>query len=161
MPTLRGGELVSVWILTLAPRPVLVSDVRKLRLGGRRHVVRRLGEVLEALSLARRAMNREKRKQKQSDALTPLARTMQSHVLSVTDGSARQARVWQGAALEVLREMQGVDAHAEVRRVQRKTPWIITHTHDKRIAHATSYFWFLVFHNFMDVNVNSTSYFLC
>lgn len=129
--SLPDGELVSVWILTLAPRPALVSDVRRLRLGGRRHISRRLREVLDALSLARAALRKEQKNARplsdgdtrdESDdggggggALTPLARTMMAHVLAVKDGSARQTRVWQGGAVEVLREMGEVNAHAEVR----------------------------------------------
>jgi len=49
---LPESELVSVWILSLDPRPVLVSDVRKLWLGGRKHIDMRLKKVQDALSQA-------------------------------------------------------------------------------------------------------------
>jgi hypothetical protein len=49
---LPDSELVSVWILSLDPRPVLVSDVRKLWLGGRKHIDMRLNKVQDALSQA-------------------------------------------------------------------------------------------------------------
>ena len=124
---LPDGELVTVWILTLAPRPILVSDAQRLRPYGRRHIERRLSSVLDALSAAKAAMRLRKERDNAPDSnangrgeedgnansLAPLVSAMASHVLSTEDGSVRQTRLWQGAALEVLNEMSTVDAHAE------------------------------------------------
>ena len=95
LDALPPDELVSVWILTLAPDPILVADFRRARLGGRRHFSRRLRAVREALRSADGS---------DSDERTRLAAALSTRTTP---------RVWEGALGDVLREIRRVQNDPE------------------------------------------------
>ena len=122
LAALPSTELASVWILSLAPRPILVSDFRRLDRGGASHVRARLREVRDALEGRKPATETDPERATNlfaTNVSSPTRATRTSALASTLDAAAprgatsARARVRQGALASVLAEIARVRNDAE------------------------------------------------
>ena len=122
LAALPSTELASVWILSLAPRPILVSDFRRLDRGGASHVRARLREVRDALEGRKPATETDPERATNlfaTNVSSPTRATRTSALASTLDAAAprgaasARARVRQGAPASVLAEIARVRNDAE------------------------------------------------
>jgi hypothetical protein len=122
LAALPSTELASLWILSLAPRPILVSDFRRLDRGGASHVRARLREVRDALEGRKPATETDPERATNlfaTNVSSPTRATRTSALASTLDAAAprgaasARARVRQGALASVLAEIARVRNDAE------------------------------------------------
>ena len=129
LAALPETEKVAVYVLASNPsNPILLTDARALRLGGARHALRRVDEVVDALRAAIRALEGTIVGGGEWAARTralspPLAGALARDVLAAAaaarddsnDGDAAPLveNAWARGVTRVIKEMSRVDAHAE------------------------------------------------
>ena len=129
LAALPSTELASVWILSLAPRPILVSDFRRLDRGGASHVRARLREAAATRSDGGGDGNRPRAGDEWRDGEVSSAGGRREGVRARVDarrnGECRLgARVRRGALASVLAEIARVrnDAEGPAARVASSSP---------------------------------------
>ena len=113
LDALPPDELVSVWILTLVPDPILVADFRRTRLGGRAHFARRLRAVREALRVSESAESAESAAFESTNVRRPRYDEDERARLAAALSTRTTPRVWEGALGDVSREIRKVQNDPE------------------------------------------------
>ena len=108
LDALPPDELVSVWILTLVPDPILVADFRRTRLGGRAHFARRLRAVREALRVSESAESAASAAFESTNVRRPRHDEDERAQLAAALSTRTTPRVWEGALGDVSREIRKV-----------------------------------------------------